>query len=193
MLNIISTISENPNSSDRTFIMEMYQQFNRLMFSTARKYCMDSDMCEEVVQESLLKLIEKTNTLKSMQQPVLASYIVSTIRNTAIDYLKSKDKQNAHNSSLEDEAFSNLEAPNIPLDELIYLVERKEYLVKMFDQLPTKDRLLLEGKYFFDYSDNALAKLLSCKKSSIRMKLTRARRRILKLIEKEGDDVNDQT
>jgi len=63
----------------------------------------------------------------------------------------------------------------------------------MFDQLSAKDRLLLEGKYFFDYSDNTLAKLLSCKKSSIRMKLTRARRRIVKLIEKEGDDVNDQT
>lgn len=189
MLNIIGTISANPNPSDRAFIMEIYQQFYRLMFSTARKYCMDSDVCEEVVQESLLKLIKKAKTLRSMQQSVLASYIVSTTRNTAIDYLKSRDKRNAHNSSLEDEAFSDLEAPNIPLDELMYLVERKEYLAKVFDQLSAEDRQLLEGKYFFDYSDSDLAKMLGCKKSSIRMKLTRARRRVLKLVEKEGDDI----
>lgn len=189
MLNIIGTISADSNPSDRAFILEMYQQFYRLMFSTVRKYCMDSDVCEEVVQESLLKLIQKTDILKCMEQAVLASYIVSTARNTAIDYLKSREKQNAHNSSLEDEAYSDLESPDIPLDELMYFVERKEYLAKVFNQLSAEDRELLEGKYFFDYTDDYLAKLIGCKKNSVRMKLTRARRRVLKLVEKEGDEI----
>lgn len=60
MLDILSTISENSDSNDRAFISELYQQFYRLMFATARKYCTDADTCEEVVQESLLKLIKRS-------------------------------------------------------------------------------------------------------------------------------------
>lgn len=127
--------------------------------------------------------------LKSMQQSVQASYIVSTTRNTAIDYLKSRDKLNVHNRSLEDEAFSDLEDPSLPLDELMYIAERKDHIAAIFNQLSTEDRILLEGKYIFEYSDKTLAKLLGCKASSIRMKLTRVRRRVLRLIEKEGDEI----
>lgn len=55
-------------------------------------------------------------------------------------------------------------------------------------QLSAEDRALLEGKYILGDSDEMLARTLHCKPSSIRMKLTRARRRALKLLEQEGAD-----
>ena len=86
MLAIICTMPEN--QSDRTFMLELYERFFRLMFFTARKYHLQQDACEEVVQESLVRLIQKVSLLRKMPEPVLASYIVSTTRNTAIDYFK---------------------------------------------------------------------------------------------------------
>lgn len=52
MLAIICTMPEN--QSDRTFMLELYERFFRLMFFTARKYHLQQDACEEVVQESLV-------------------------------------------------------------------------------------------------------------------------------------------
>lgn len=48
----------------------------------------------------------------------------------------------------------------------------------------------MEGKYILGYTDAELADMLGCKKSSVRMKLTRARRRAFQLMtEEEGDKV----
>ena len=178
--------SENPTRSDKTFMLEVYEQFYRLIFSTARKYCMDADDCEDVVQESLVKLIKKVSLLKEMPESVLASYIVSTTRNTAINSIKSRNRQALRSSSWEEDSISELESPELPLDERLYRLERSARLNAVLEQLSAEDRFLLEGKYILDYSDPALAECLGCKASSIRMKLTRVRRRVLKLMEKEG-------
>ena len=76
----------------------------------------------------------------------------------------------------------------LSLDDLAHLSEQREHLLAALDQLSPEDRLLLEGKYFLEESDESLAKLLGCKAGSIRMKLTRARRRAFKLFEKEVHD-----
>ena len=58
--------------------------------------------------------------------------------------------------------------------------------------LSENDQLLLEGKYLLGYTDTELASLLKCKVGSIRMKLTRARRKALKLIvEMKGYEPNN--
>lgn len=67
-------------------------------------------------------------------------------------------------------------------DNLVLLSEQREQLWKIWRLLPREDRYLLEGKYILGYSDQQLAASLSCKPNSIRMKLTRARRRAMKLL-----------
>ena len=181
MLAMFCAIPEN--QSDHAFILDLYQPFFRLMFFTARKCHLQQDACEEVIQESLVKLIQKVSLLREMPKPVLASYIVSTTRNTAIDYSKRQKSQDT--SSLDDESFSAwLESPLPPLDDQMEAEELRDQLAAILDKIPHDDRVLLEGKYILQYSDSTLAMMLHCKVSSIRMKLTRARRRALTLIEK---------
>lgn len=188
MLAMICTITENPN--DRNFMLGLYQQFFRLMFFTARNCHLQQDACEEVVQESLVKLIQKISLLREMPKPVLASYIVSTTRNTAFDYSGRQKKQGAYTNSLDDASFSScLESPLPPLDDQMEAEELRKRLAAVLDEVSSDDRVLLEGKYILQYSDATLAMILNCKTSSIRMKLTRARRRALNLIKTEGDVV----
>ena len=56
----------------------------------------------------------------------------------------------------------------------------------MWVRLTEEEQLLLEGKYILGYEDGELAGMLGCKKDSVRMKLTRARRRALRLMLEEG-------
>lgn len=188
MLAMICTMTEN--QSDRAFMLELYQQFFRLMFFTARKCHLQQDACEEVVQESLVKLIQKVSLLREMPKPVLVSYIVSTTRNTAFDYSGRQRKQDACVGSLDDETFSAcLESPIPPPDDQMESEELREHLSAVLDEISNDDRVLLEGKYILQYSDATLAMMLHCKTSSIRMKLTRARRRALNLIKTKGEVV----
>ena len=79
-----------------------------------------------------------------------------------------------------------LEPADSPIEGHTDLIGDQETLKFLWPRLSEEDRILLEGKYVWGQSDKELAEILHCKPSSIRMKLTRARRRALNnLSEKE--------
>ena len=184
MLLLISAAADAPD--DREFMTQLYLTYERLMYATARKMLADPEAVKDIVQESVLRLIPKIHILKQQDRCIVASYVVSAVRNTAINYMRKRSRTDGRCGSLEER---ELIACETSLDELILLMERKERLTHIWSYLPEGDRVLLEGKYILGYNDTELADFLGCKKESVRMKLTRARRRALQLmleLEKEG-------
>ena len=51
------------DQKEREFMEELYRKYERLMYATVRRYISDSMEQEEIVQESLKKLIEKRRVL----------------------------------------------------------------------------------------------------------------------------------
>ena len=79
------------------------------------------------------------------------------------------------------------EFQDMSMEDLLLFKARISQLKEIWHELPEEDQLLLEGKYIWELSDKELAEDHGCKPDSIRMKLTRARRRALQhLSEKEG-------
>lgn len=192
MIAFICTAVHDP--SDRDFMLWVYQEFEKLMFSTARKYTADSSAREDIVQDGLVRLIQKVDVLRPMERCILAGYIVSTIRNTAINYLKSQGAIKKHVDDVDEDEFENIASKAPSMDELMILAERKAQLTEIWPKLPETDRVLLDGKYILGYTDEELAPQLKCSAASVRMKLTRARRNALELmIEKEKVSSYDET
>lgn len=91
-------------------------------------------------------------------------------------------------------SYPEMESDELPLDDMMILIERKAQLSRIWCKLPDEHRILLEGRYILGFSDEELAKQLHCKPSSICMKLTRARRVASQLlINEESGDLNDKT
>ena len=65
--------------------------------------------------------------------------------------------------------------------------ERWQELLAAFEEMTESDQLLLLGKYTMDMSDTELAQVINCKPSSIRMKLTRARRLFIEKLRGGGE------
>lgn len=181
----IETENKGQNDTEQEFILWLYQEFHRLMFYTAQKYVADQKQQEDIVQESLRKLIEKTLRLRQFQRPVLASYIVSTVRNTSIDYLKMWQEEKDRLVNLDDLTTQEVEN-NQSMDEMLILQEEIEHLKKIWPKLDAETRMVLEGKYILGYDNIKISQLLGCRPSSVRMRLTRARRKALELMRKEG-------
>ena len=112
----------------------------------------------------------------------MSAYIVSTIRNTSIEFLRKEKRRQARQRNYDDTSWTMEMQPQLSLEELLLLAENRRELISAWGELPELDRALLEGKYFLGLSDAELAKQIGCQTSSRRMKLTRARREALKTI-----------
>ena len=86
MLPVIISTLDDPQ--DRNFIMQLYLEYEKLLFSTAWKFTSSHHDAEEIVQDSLERLIRKTSVLRQLERCTLVAYIVSTVRNTAINHLR---------------------------------------------------------------------------------------------------------
>lgn len=167
------------DSDDKSFMENLYLNYMRLMFSTARKFVSRLPDQKDIVQDTMEKLIKNISTIRPMNRCTLTSYIVCTIRNTSIDFLRRQGKIIEHNISLDEEEFLDMAAAAPSPDDLLITATQLDLLRSIWPTLTEDDRILLEGKYILGYTDAELALQLKCEPSSVRMKLTRARRRAL--------------
>lgn len=189
---ITSTFSSDNELSDKEFMVHLYTKYENLLFYTAQKYISERGSVEDVVQESLVKLHEKIRTIKPMPEIVLASYIRSTVRNTAINILKSAGNEEDRQISTEN-IIDVMDEHALSLDTLMQISRYRELLSKIWPELSKEEQFLLEGKYILGYSDRELSTELCCQPSSVRMKLTRARRHALSILaSREGVNCFDE-
>lgn len=184
MIAMLLTQVEQP--SDREFLTDMFYNFSRLMYSTAGKFIDSPFEKEDIVQEALVRLISKVDTLRSLQRRALASYIVVTVKHTAINHLRKSSTGDKRILDVFSGDPDDIPGENDDLDDKLILNDNLSRLSKAWPKLSEAERFLLEGKYICGYSDAELSETLGCKESSIRMKLTRARRHALILLQEEG-------
>jgi RNA polymerase sigma-70 factor (ECF subfamily) len=116
--------------------------------------------------------------LQKLEPCALSTFIAILTKNEAINYQKHVNVIQKH--TVDSEAFynsdqSSTEAPS--LDALVILGEDLSRLEKVWPSLSEREQLLLSGKYILELSDKELASMLGCSPGSIRMMLTRARRK----------------
>ena len=123
--------------------------------------------------------------LRQLEEKALCTYLCYTVRNTALNQLR---KDGLRQKILVRQDSAELQADPTPgPEELLLRQERTDRFRSVLETLPHEERTLLLDKYLLGRSNEALAKELDCKPESIRMKLTRVRRKVLALME-EGED-----
>lgn len=72
------------------------------------------------------------------------------------------------------------------VEEKIQNEQRDTQLQTILSELPPEDRLLLEEKYILLLPDTEIAQTLNIQPNSVRMRLTRAKRRVAKALTDHG-------
>ena len=135
----------------------------------------------------MIKLIEKEDLLTAFDSCTLRTYVVYTIRNMSISFLRRQARDKGKLVQIDENYFETAGIfDNAPLpEEAVLMNERKDEFVKVWKTLPDNVRELLAGKYILHLSNEELAEEFGCSPNSIRMMLTRARRQALEKIKKE--------
>ena len=169
--------------NDQQYIIWLYEEFQPLMYSIVRKYNSNPVVQEDIVQECVLKLIEKVPLLRSFNRYTLAAYIAATTRNASINELRKADplplQEPGPSGCITDQNVEN---------DIIHVLFQREKVSLVWRNLSQEDRILLEGRYLLGYSDEEISEILKCKPSSIRMKMTRARRNAMEVLDQLEDD-----
>lgn len=176
---------------DRAFMQEVYQQNERLMYAIALKYASNTQDCEDIVHDTVEKLCKNIAKIKELPNSALRAYVVYAVRNTAINFRKHQSTINRHIQQLSDDDLSNeYDQPESIIERIEDLQEKRTSLTKVWMQLTDAEQELLYRKYVLDQTTKELAGIFQCSRDSIRMRLSRARRKSLRLMKGEG--TNDE-
>lgn len=176
-------MTEPDNVEDQAFLLDVYERYKRLMYSILKEYLASEQEREDLIQDCMVKLIKKVSTLRGLNECALTAYIALVVKNTAINYLERQGIRSKHYTECDPDEADTVEIAMSP-EELLLLSERTEDFYLDFAKLPENDRRLLAGKYILELNDTELGEVFHCKPASIRMKLTRAKRKACALFEK---------
>ncbi len=186
---------EKTTINDTMFIEQLYDEYKYLMYASVKKYINDPEIIEDLLQDCIIRLIPKAPVLQHMEKPAVITYVIYTVRNTTYNYLKHKSIEEKFLTFDMDVIFDDLQTEmnngrNVEA-RVIGKQEATQFRETLM-QLPEREQELLVRKYYFEETNQAIAKHMGCKSDSVRMLLTRARRSMLNLLRKENKDDEDK-
>lgn len=172
------------DNDDREFMTSLYINYKNLMFSEIRKIVKTDFDADDVMQDVLEKLIDKISLLRSRSRDQLVNYIISACKYTALNYIR--DSRDVLQTPFDD--FLHLFDSDHDGHEIELRMIRDEELQalrRILPQMDERSQCLLKGYYFLDKSTSELGAELGIKPDSIRMLLTRARKKAFDLLQKD--------
>lgn len=170
------------DESDREFMTRLYLDYRLLMFSEIRKLVDDQWAAEDLIQDAVVKLIDKLELLRTLDKPRLAGYVATTAKNLALNYLRAQSRSPVHYEDLGE----NLLQSELDVESLILSSQTLDDLKAIWPNLKPDTQELLERKYILQQNDSEIASAFSIAPASVRMKLTRARQEAYLLMQERA-------
>jgi len=170
------------DEDDCLFMETLFAEYQNLMFRQAFKYFDNQSDVEDVVQQSLLKLIRYLPTIKNLKRNTLAFYIVNVIRSCSMDIYRKRKIERETNFSDFFEGFEENVVDDVDFDCLMEIAVSSEEIAKAILRLPEKDQFVLNAKYLMGWSDAEISSTLNMNKVTVRTRLYRAKRKVLNLL-----------
>ena len=166
---------------NQEFFQAFYEEQKEFLLYLAYRFTQNKGEQEDLIQETLLRLMKNTEVLRQLGREQTAKYIELTVKTSYLDIEQRKCKEKL---ILLDEAALEAMLRQTDTDSASEAVDT------LRADLRDRDWAVLEGKYILGYSDQELSSIFGISANSMRSLLSRARRRarkILSITHKEGD------
>jgi RNA polymerase sigma-70 factor (ECF subfamily) len=159
-------------TADKQFL-DQIQGIRDRVFRVAKRILISKEEAEDATQEVILKLWNmEESKRKSFYN--LEAYTITMAKNYCLDRIKSKQAQVL---SL-NEQFQSQPSPS--LQKQIEVSNEMEWVVKLIDQLPERERMILQLREIEQYEFDQIASLMEIPEGTVRVYLSRIRKKIKK-------------
>lgn len=185
MLQIIQTIE---NDKERSFIETLYMENEKRLYRISFDILHNHHDAEDCVNETIVNVIKYLPKFMQAEEIYLKNLLLITCKNIAINMYNKNQNQKyvslySENEDGETEEFE-ISDTDEEISKLVIDEEKSNTVRQIVSVLDDKYRDIIMLKYFHNFKANEIAKLLSIKEETVFMRLSRARKMILK---KGGD------
>lgn len=164
------------------FIEWFYERYKHFVFKEASKYFDNLSDIEDLTQEVWVSVCCRGTQLCLYSTKQQMSYLAVVVKNKAISMFRK------HHDTVSLESIYNVSCSD--LDGIVEQIDRKimiEAFRNLWVNIPGEDRELIERKYMMSESDEEIASSIGIQKNSVRMALSRARKKIAHLLRELAD------
>lgn len=174
------------DENDQAFIQRLFLQNERSMYAMAVNLVKEHKTACDMVSASCVKMIEKIDYLREIDEQKLTPYILSIVKNTALMYLRQRRNESLWMVS-DERTFDWLSSSADHVDDALLAEAESQALRSAISRLKQRDRDLLIMKYFSQMDDAEIGRQLGINKNSVRYYLTVARRALKEEMKREDD------
>ncbi|QHE53944.1 RNA polymerase sigma factor [Pontibacillus sp. HMF3514] len=179
------TLYQKVLDGDKQALEEIYDKYEKLLFSFAYKTCGQKEMAEEIIQEVFIKLWTQKATYDESKGK-FSSWIMTITRYTSIDTVRKKEN---HNYSLEEER-DTLHQEEPSAEDLAEWREQGELIRRAMKKLSKEQGKIIKLFYFKGLTQQEIANKcnlsLGTVKGRIRLALKHLRKELSNNKEKGG-------
>jgi len=157
---------------------ELYHRYYTKVVDKCHSFLKNRDLAEDFANDILSKAYEKLPGFKGNSK--FSSWLYSITYNYSIDYLRQKKKLHYPNWNSENEIQDIPDESEADLENLSY-----ENLLKILEMIHPEEKALLIMKYQDNLPGKQIAQTLRISEDAVKMRLKRARTRVIYLYQTE--------
>ncbi len=169
------------DEDDAEFMKSLFLRCGEDMYRVCWAVLKNRTDTEDAVYEALLRLIDRIDRVRELDERALGGYAAVTAKNEALTLLRKKKRR--REVLLRRDAEAEYIASR-PEEQILYSMDMR-MLTSCVKQLSETDRQLFEMKYMLKMSPAEMEKELGILPSTLRCRLSRMRARLIALLEKE--------
>ena len=154
----------------QTEFLNIVMPFKDKVFRLAKRLLVSQEEAEDATQEILLKLWNNKTQMENYRN--VEAFSMTMTKNFCLDKLKSKHAQNLKI------VHSNYQDNNISLQKQIEVNDSLGWVVKIMEELPEQQKIILQLRDIQQYDFAEISKMLDMNETAIRVALSRARKTI---------------
>jgi RNA polymerase sigma-70 factor, ECF subfamily len=174
--------------SQEQALVQLYDRYQRLIFSLALAIVDDSGTAEEITLDVFMHVWQKAGTYRAEQARV-STWLTYIARHHAIDVLRRRAAKGDRFAIHWEESISHVESSGPDPEESAELSLRREHIYAALAKLPPEQKQALVLAYFGGYTQSQIAELLAQPLGTIK---TRLRLALLKMREFLSQEPGDQ-
>ena len=166
-------------------LRELYNRYNRLVYSMAVNAVGENSLAEEITQDVFLRIWNNAETY-SPQKGKVITWVSSITRYRAIDAIRSQQvRPEGHSVAWDIEG--SLDNPDpLNVEERVEITQRQQRVRHAVAQLPEEQRQALAYAYFQGYTHREIAELLGEPLGTIKTRIRLAMQKLREYLEEEN-------
>ena len=182
MVKVLFLLNAVISDSEHSKAVEIYQKYYSTMIYTAKSILNDIELAEDAVSESMIKIFKNLDKISDVSSYKTRGYIVIIVRNTSLNILK---RQKAI-IEIPDACIDDIPDTDASLFDSLISEESYQSIIQAIRSLPDSLSNVLYLSTVNDLDNKNISKSLNLSYDVVRMRLSRAKKAIKKVLSEMG-------